>query len=326
MNPKVVYVLGAGFSNGAKLPISSEFLIDDSFDYLKNKLKDSHSKKRIEKIQRYVQFRLDNGYFANNIEEVLNHVATANYLFMESVSDKNESYSADDIFDNLLWYITCLINEKTTDIVKRIPKEYSTFLKHVHKNNYPIITFNYDLIVENTLHNIDLDFQYGIEEDNLDDDFQLILKLHGSLNWSHCNKCGPVNMYDRVLVYGNNSLLCPICKSKSISSILIPPVVYKDSYYNDQLFGSLVRESWSVAREVLSEAKKIVFIGFSMGEDAYAKELFKLSLSMNNNPNLECIVVNKTCSKELKNRYISALVSVKPIFKEITFEEYSKIL
>ena len=39
MNSKIVYVLGAGFSNGAKLPISSEFLIDDSFDYLKNKLK-----------------------------------------------------------------------------------------------------------------------------------------------------------------------------------------------------------------------------------------------------------------------------------------------
>ena len=181
VNPKVVYVLGAGFSSGAKLPVSSEFFIDDSFNYLKKKLENSHSIKQIKKIQRYVQFRLENGYFRNNIEEVLNHIATANYLFMESISDKRGAYSADDLFENVLWYVTCLIDEKTKGTAKKMPKEYSIFLNHLRKNQCPIITFNYDLIVENSLHRLGFDFQYGVEENN-SDDFQLILKHHGSLN------------------------------------------------------------------------------------------------------------------------------------------------
>lgn len=39
MNQKQVYVLGAGFSKAAKLPTSSEFLIDEAFVYLYNKIK-----------------------------------------------------------------------------------------------------------------------------------------------------------------------------------------------------------------------------------------------------------------------------------------------
>lgn len=150
------------------------------------------------------------------------------------------------------------------------------------------------------------------------------MKLHGSLNWANCKNCGPVNLYDKSLIFGSTSISCPICKSNQISTIIVPPVVYKDSYYNDQFFGSLVRESWSLARGILSGAKKIVFIGFSMAEDAYAKELFKLSLSMNYNPDLECIVINRTCDASLKDRYNSTIVSVKPVFKESTFEDYVK--
>ena len=324
MTRNEVYVLGAGFSKAANLPISSEFLIDEAFEYLRNKLNDQQNHDRIEKIQNYVQFRLENEYFKNNIEEVLNHIATARYLFMESVSDNKGSYSADDIFENLLWYITCLIDEKTKDIKNSIPKEYSIFLEHVFKNKIPLVTFNYDLIIENVLHSLGHDFKYGLEEKKLDDDNQLILKLHGSLNWGHCKKCGPVNLYDKSLIYGSDSVTCPVCDLNSVSAIIIPPAIYKDSYYNDQLFGSLVRESWSLGREVLSEAEKIIFLGFSMAEDAYAKELFKLSLSMNNNENLQCIVVNRTCDHQLQNRYKSILVDTKPIFEQNTFENYIK--
>ena len=61
-----------------------------------------------------------------------------------------------------------------------------------------------------------------------------------------------------------------------------------------------------------------------MADDAYAKELFKLSLSMNNNENLQCIVVNRTCGSQLQNRYNSILVDAKPIFEQNTFENYIK--
>ncbi len=324
MTRNEVYVLGAGFSKAANLPISSEFLTEKSFEYLKDKLNDKQNCARIEKIKNYVQFRLENKYFKNNIEEVLNHIATARYLFMESVSDNKGSYSADEIFGNLLWYITCLIDEKTKDIINSIPEEYSLFLEHVFKNKIPLITFNYDLIIENVLHILGHDFKYGLEEKKLDDGHQLILKLHGSLNWGHCKECGPINLYDKSLVYGSDSVICPVCNLNSVSTIIVPPAIYKDSYYNDQFFGSLVRESWSLAREALSKSQKIIFLGFSMAEDAYVKELFKLSLSMNNNENLQCVVVNRTCDNQLQNRYNSILVDAKPIFEQNTFENYIK--
>ena len=321
MKKKSVYILGAGFSNAIKLPTSSEFFSDDAFQYIKTKLNNNTSLcKRIDNIQNYINFRLEKKYFKNNVEEILNHIATAKYLYMESVSDGEKPYSADDIFEQILWYVTCLLDHKTKDALNSIPKIYGSFLKSTFENNDTIITFNYDLVIETALQFLGIDYHYGLEEQKISDKSQLILKLHGSLNWIHCNQCGPVHI-EESWVYGN-SRNCPHCDSNKTSSILIPPVIYKDSYYNDQLFGPLVRESWSLAREALSETDQIIFIGFSMTEDAYAKELFKLSLSMNNNLDLKCIVINRTCDDELRDRYSSTIVTTEPVFNESTFEDY----
>ncbi len=320
MNKKSVYILGAGFSAAVNLPTSNEFFSDKSFEYLKAKLHNNSSLcNRIDDIQSYVNFRLDKKYFKNNVEEILNHIATAKYLYMESVSD-GKPYSADDIFEQIIWYVTCLLDYKTKDALNIIPKSYDSFLKSSFENNDTIITFNYDLVLETALESFGMTYRYGLEEQKTSDKSQIILKLHGSLNWMHCSKCGPVHVVES-LVYGN-SRDCPHCDSNETSSILIPPVIYKDSYYNDQLFGPLVRESWSLAREALSEASQITFIGFSMSEDAYAKELFKLSLSLNDNSDLKCTVINKTCDDELKKRYNSTIVTTKPVFDKSSFEDY----
>ena len=320
MSTNTVYVLGAGFSKAADLPTSTEFFSEEMFDYMKNKFsKYPDAWNKIKKIQDYVDFRLEK-YFQNNIEEILNHIATAKYLFMESVSDSKGAYSAENIFKNILWYITCLIEEKTKDYLDSMPEEYSIFLNHLYKTQSPIITFNYDLIVEIVLQSMNKNFQYGLEENTIDNNDQLILKLHGSLNWGNCDKCGPVILGSHI-TYDSKSDTCPLCNSKKVSVILIPPVIYKDSYYNDQFFGSLVRESWSLAQEILTNADEIIFIGFSMSEDAYAKELFKLAFSMNTK-DLSCLVINRTCNKKLQERYNSILVNNKPKFRSITFTEY----
>ena len=129
-----VYVLGAGFSKGIGLPISNEFLTTESFDYLKEKLKDNSSfVKKIENLQNYVQFRFDNNYCENNIGSVLNHVATVKYLEMESMTESG-SYSADKIFDDLLWYVARLIKEKSSN-QNSIPIEYTNFLNHSIKTD-----------------------------------------------------------------------------------------------------------------------------------------------------------------------------------------------
>lgn len=83
---------------------------------------------------------------------------------MESISDGQSPYSADDLFDDILWYITCLIDEKMKDIQNSMPEPYSVFLNHVIQNKIPLVTFNYDLIIEKTIRSIASDFRYGLEE------------------------------------------------------------------------------------------------------------------------------------------------------------------
>lgn len=320
MSKRSVYILGAGFSEAVKIPTSGGFFSTEMFDYLRTKQHENANLcERIDKIQNYVNFRFEKEYFENNVEEILNHIATAKYLFMESISDRNKPYSADDIFEEILWYVTCIIREKTKDAVDSIPKEYRLFLKSVFENQSEIVTFNYDLIVETVLQSLGIEYHYGLDEQKNRKKSQLVLKLHGSLNWMHCNQCGPVHV-EKSILYGISEK-CPRCNSEKTASILIPPVIYKDSYYNDQLFGPLVRESWSLAREILSDAEEFIFVGFSMAEDAYAKELFKLSLSMNTN-NPKCLVINRTCNDTLKERYESIFGKDIIDFQEETFENY----
>lgn len=321
---KTVYVLGAGFSKDAGFPLSRDFTSDDAFDYLRKKLDEKPKLvSKIDKIHDYVRYRIDNNYCKDNIESLLIHVSTAEYLYMESITEGKKTYSAEDIFKNLLWYITRFLKEKTIETIDTIPSEYYIFLNKICKKEDTIITFNYDLVLEKVVTSLGHQYRYGVDE-KLSNDERLILKLHGSLNWINCDKCGPVNRHDKILTYESDSKeTCPLCQSKKIEPILIPPLIYKDSYYNDQFYGELVRESWALASEELSKATKIIFIGFSLADDdAYAQELFKLSLNMNQNENLDCLVVNRTCTNELKKRYESVFVNKKHMFKELTLVDY----
>lgn len=321
MGSGTVYVIGAGFSRGVGIPGSKELISPNEFNYLKEKLKDnSDFTKKIQNLQSYVQFRIENEYCEENVESVLNHVATAKYLDMESMTE-NFNYSADVIFDDLLWYIARVIKERTLEINPTSLVPYQTFLDSVYHNEETIITFNYDILLETVLSSTGHGYRYGIDEKKSDNE-KLILKLHGSLNWGKCENCGPVNVHLNILTYEKDTKVsCPICKHDVISPLLVPPVIYKDSYYN-QL--PLVRDSWSLANEELSNASNIVFIGFSMAEDAYAKELFKLSLNMNQQEDLKCLIINRTCDDELKGRYSSVLVNEEYEFEESTFLDYVK--
>ncbi len=324
MKKKTVYVLGAGFSKEAGFPLSTDFTKDKEFDYLKEKLKNEPKLvSKLEKIQSYVRYRIHNNFCSPSIESILNHVITAQYLFMESMTEKRKPYSAEKILDNLLWYITKNLKEKTMDSKDNLLEEYETFLKKICKKDNVIITFNYDLVIENILKLLKKEYHYGVDERHSKNS-RLILKLHGSLNWIYCKKCGPVNRHDKIITFEPDTKeICPLCKSDKIRPILVPPMMAKDKQYNDKYFGPIVRETWSLAREVLSDATRIVFIGFSMAdEDYFAQGLFKLSQGMNTNKNRKFIVINPSSDINLKNRYEKVIVNTKPYFKKTTFTDF----
>jgi len=304
MSEKTVYVLGAGFSRDAGCPTVSEFISKKMILRLKKSLT-KEEKQKLALLQSYWEYRIEEGYCDSNIESVFNHVSAARYLFMESMTELDtSSYDAQNIYDDLQWFILKTLKESTK---KKIPKEYHKFVKEILQPQDVIISFNYDLVLENVFSDEKIPFDYGISEPQKDD--RMILKLHGSANWVYCKDCGhtyPTNDYS-----GLDALLgkikCHNCKKKKLEPILIPPTLYKD--YQDQARGGMIQGLWSRANEELYTADNVVFIGFSMAQtDAYAQELFKLSSNMN--PELQTyLVVSNSVTSKLRNNYRNALVN-----------------
>ncbi len=87
-----------------------------------------------------------------------------------------------------------------------------------------------------------------------------ILKLHGSLNWLWCSNCG------RILVKHGEKIalqsylghaICRFCTTETLTPQILMPTFLKDTS-NTQL-----KNVWNQAGIELSEAGKIVFIGYS---------------------------------------------------------------
>ena len=179
MNSKsTVYVLGAGFSAEAKCPQMKDFTDKKWIKWFENRL-NKKDKRRFQTLKHYISERMSLGY-CENIEEFLNHTAVADFLWMDSTTEyKRHSYSSSKIFRDFQWYIVKLIQEKTKD---HLPKLYEKFLMKILEENSIIISFNYDLIVEAVLKRLNRDYSYEPEKKH--NDKLLILKLHGSGNWS----------------------------------------------------------------------------------------------------------------------------------------------
>ncbi len=151
-----------------------------------------------------------------------------------------------------------------------------------------------------------------------------IIKLHGSLNWKYCNCCNQTLLtpWDRTIdlnkgkflgyTYPDNEkyeYVCPL-DGTEFQTLIMPPTYLK--HLNHPIISQLMSEA---AREV-RDAKKIVFIGYSLSDaDVHIKALFRKQLR----DNQEVIVVNKKKHTPMLNKYYSLSKSVR--FYKYTFEE-----
>ena len=179
MKNKIVYVVGAGFSKEAGFPLTKEFTDKKTISKFRNNLNKSEQK-RLDKVSKYFLNRIENKYCYDDIESVLNHVAVADYLDMESTTEGNRTYPSSQIFKDLLWYLARLLKERAKC---KIPSEYCRFVKYVHENNYPIISFNYDLTIETALNELKVNCDYGVDDTPIKNSV-LLMKMHGSVNWT----------------------------------------------------------------------------------------------------------------------------------------------
>lgn len=158
------------------------------------------------------------------------------------------------------------------------------------KPNDDIISFNWDTIADYTLEraqNIQYKNYLKLMADNKPSIRKytkpgLFLKLHGSLNWIVCQnkKCkyyeNPRIPFSKNIkgfprLHSGNYDKCPTCKRKRSKSFIIPPVSNKLIYKN-----TFLHKLWLIAREKLSYANRIVFIGYSFPvTDFYSEWLFR---------------------------------------------------
>jgi hypothetical protein len=161
-----------------------------------------------------------------------------------------------------------------------------------------IISYNYDLVIDNSLmecqsveesvYGLNFDRKYDADWKPCEDEASGIrlLKLHGSMNWLKCNRCGALLFYRgrkavAELAYqlmdlrqSARHLTCPICQSRELRTLLIPPLLEKELYSEES------RYSWFLAERSIASADRIVVIGYSLPPtDFYSEFLLRKATS-----------------------------------------------
>ncbi|PJZ57468.1 SIR2 family protein [Leptospira barantonii] len=298
-NNNNVYVLGAGFSKDANMPLTKDFLIRmrEAAEWLETN-EDSRSIKHIRDV---FDFRLKASgaaYRVNiNIEDI-------EQLF--SLAAAKEIYSFNEA---IVESIAATLNycEKTGDrknidltiskeFANKIPKAnlktnnlsdtYSSdsydfyignmlglFKKNNVVTNNTFISFNYDTVLENSIWNLGHKVSYGIKgidapsELHDSDSGIKVLKLHGSINW----KLKPNSSGLFIQAFRNYD---DSSKSKG-DRILLPPTWQKT-------FSGHLQYVWNNAISAISTATRLIIIGFSIPEtDIHFKYLLSAGLQDN---------------------------------------------
>ncbi|HEY1307707.1 MAG TPA: SIR2 family protein [Vicinamibacterales bacterium] len=323
-NDRNVYVLGAGFSVDAGLPTVANFLnhMRDAADWLT----ETHNENGMRAVAKVLEFRHSAaaaGYRINidldNVEDLFSLAsalpaqqlrramqtaigATLHYSEVHGVprevrmrilrgaswpvttewlarvsrisSSGQGEEGSDDVFCSIYDYYAAILAGRTSDL---------------RADDNVVLTFNYDLLLEDSLATLGIPFTYGLGSDAVvydesarcrptgGTDILTVLKLHGSLNWYQGERtpltvCGSFNEVPDRTPY------------------VVPPTWDKD-------VAGITQRTWSAAVEALRQATRVIIIGFSFRViDAHFKYLLAAGL-MNNSALRKIVVIDPQASK-----------------------------
>ncbi len=177
------------------------------------------------------------------------------------------------------------------------PYTYNSFAKLIKnlidkKIRCSIITFNYDLALDYALYFNGVPVNYCLSESPKEGYFVPLAKLHGSLNWAKCSKCGEILPWEFSDFFSKYRPLAPFlpggkffnldigsklsssdlkhCGEKVDSVPFIIPPTWNKTEYSPKL-----ETVWINAASELSEAENIFVIGYSLPEsDLFFKYLY----------------------------------------------------
>ncbi len=327
-----VFVLGAGFSRPGGIPVLNEF-----FDEVKKHINEVNSDKERKRFE--YTLKLENYIIQNKIKERPDMESA--FVFIDDLQKEKIQklpgfeITVEELRRHFLYTIfrtfsLCWIHDSPPygrgNKYKDKGKEF--VIKHLYKNyifsllrtNATVITFNYDLIIDNLLMMNDIVPKYSnnrveyLNKKDIEDkghnlefsnNFKL-LKLHGSLNWFICNKCKriyiKIDVEDNYSTNGDDYTATSgdICKcGQRMDFIIIPPAGGKSKPEKPEFLNN----AWTIAEEELKTANEITFIGYSFPHtDENIRESFQKLI--NENSLLKRVrVINKEINDELVSKY-----------------------
>ena len=317
-----VFILGAGFSRGYNpndVPLINKFLdIAEKKNFLKP---DEEHKELVEFIEKYF-----GDYHCVNIETL------ASFLTTELVPDIEQKYEyREKLYKQLVGIIirTCGWLHKNPDN-EGVKETFQKFADKLVENKINVVTFNYDLILDNLLKDTKKwspDSGYGVEmklaeiptysEKGMGQSKSemFYLKLHGSLNWGRSILPDPYKG-DKIVLnpYGSSEApddpITPIEGMASVStsqewnkyyeSFIIPPILYKEQLYQH----ALLKNIWYIAKEILWRSDEIYIIGYSFPPTDFLTEfLIRQVIAISNSLLGENEKKIKVINKKIDNAY-----------------------
>ena len=310
----VIYILGAGFSCGAGLPLSNNFI--EKMGIVRNEynsiLKD-HPVSVKEPIKELFQFHarkqnLFDESLINNIEFLLSLVSA---ITLGGISSRGfTKYKMQiAIAQTIAHYVN--LSSQTGYIDKFVRQIRSS------TNQSTIITLNYDDLIERSCERVQKKYRYGFKKRGYDGYFDIdqsdyvgamldtdedetsmpIYKLHGSYNWLTENGNGSVRLFSDMQRFFSNKSFWGGGEWVKHGLVIEPPTI--DKMYA----GRVLSVIWGRAYESLVSATSITVIGYSFPEnDGYVKYLLMASLSDNDALEKFTIVDPCCCENTYKTR------------------------
>lgn len=297
---KVAFILGAGFSKCADLPVQSEFsllLTSDDFDTPIDKVITMAIKQFLKDVF---------GWKDNRDIPSLEDIFTFIDLSAGSGHHLGIKYSP-----KLLRAIRRMLIYRTFQIIDhrfKYSPDIDKLLLHYKKSDYSFIVMNWDIVLEKHLQQVDHSIKinyitpsYDWNNDrrgNLDGGIK-ICKIHGSSNWVYCENCKTLfylldkklslhkkvglvksdfrlfdekftdKHFDESLGINPNEKKCKICNNSVASHIAT--FSYRKSFRT-----AAYPAIWAEAENILANSSKWIFIGYSLPEaDFELKHLIK---------------------------------------------------
>jgi NAD-dependent SIR2 family protein deacetylase len=332
-NDKTVFIVGAGFSKNAGLPLQSEFI---GLFLRAVEHKKGWSRFLMDPLAEFVQqtfgFRLgqDDSCLYPDLEDVFTMLdLSANTG--HTLGIKYPPKELRKVRRMLLSRIIRMLNKAYLDGKRNPSPERALlldFLRGIDVKKHQFVSLNWDLVIEGCLEELRAPFppyysreigpvrldQHGqLLRSNPDPDGLTIAKMHGSINWLYCDCCRRaywVRAADvarlAIQVLKSNEveelyprrvfprLLCPSCEMDL--GVRLATFSYQKS-----LKVPIFESAWLEAEKTLRRATKWVFIGYSLpAADFEFKYLLKrVALSRRIHPQI--VVVTKepdrTCSQ-----------------------------